>query len=222
MWAIHAGHDHGQEEDHNHAHEHDDHAHQEFVDETAELLSTPEGEITSVLLTFKNHNHQTLNMMRSINENSTIQAAHPAWELSRLYSMVGAGTKMLTWLAWIIGLVSVISIFLSLLQSLRARKYELAVLRVLGARPRDISMLIILEGLFQALVGFCTGLILAHIGLYLVDTLVEDAYRYNIQAWRLGDIEMVVVCISLAQGVIAASWPAWLAYRTDVSKTLQT
>ena len=160
-------------------------------------------------------------MMRSINENSTIQAAHPAWELNRLYSMVGAGTTLLGYLAWLIGAVSVISIFLSLLQSLRSRKYELSILRVMGAKPSGIFRLIIFEGLIQVVIGIILGLLLAHIGLMLVDFLVEDAYRYNVKAWRFGNIEVVVSGIALLLGILAALWPAILAYRTDVSKTLQ-
>ena len=219
IWAVHDGHNH---EDEHHEH---DHAHEQLdlvtENERDVLLQNPEKDITSVLLTFKNHNHQTLNMMRSINENSTIQAAHPAWELNRLYSMVGAGTQLLSYLAWLIGIVSLISIFLSLLQSLRARKYELSLLRVMGAKPNQIFKLIIFEGLIQVLIGLAIGLLLAHVGLYLVDLLVEDAYRYHVKAWRFGDIEGGVVLIALLLGLISSLWPAFLAYRTDVSKTLQ-
>jgi putative ABC transport system permease protein len=216
IWDVHAVHD-----DHDHDHDHTVETETKVLSEREELLSNPDKEITSVLLTFKNHNHQTLNMMRAINENSTIQAAHPAWELNRLYSMVGTGTEVLKYLAWLIGAVSVISIFLSLLQSLRARKYELALLRVLGAKPQNIFALIIMEGLIQVVLGVLIGLIMAHIGLYLVDYLVADAYRYHVQAWHFGDLEALTIGVALTLGVIAALWPAIVAYRTDVSKTLQ-
>ena len=225
IWAVHGGHE-EKSDAHDHAdHDHSDHdhtAHQDDkYDERTLLLADPTNEITSVLLTFKNHNHQTLNMMRSINENSTIQAAHPAWELNRLYSMVGAGTTLLEWLAWLIGAVSVISIFLSLLQSLRSRQYELSLLRVMGARPRDVFRLIIIEGVMQVGIGIILGLLFAHIGLYLVDQLVADAYRYHVKAWQFSNIEGLVALVAFTLGVFAALWPAYLAYRTDVSKTLQ-
>lgn len=225
IWAVHDGHAHeaDQHDDHGHDHDHEhEHTNEPTLTERQQLLNEPDKAITSVLLTFKNHNHQTLNMMRSINENSTIQAAHPAWELNRLYSMVGAGTELLGYLAWLIGAVSVISIFLSLLQSLRSRQYELSILRVMGAKPSGVFQLIIFEGLIQVILGIIIGLLLAHIGLMLVDHLVEDAYRYHVKAWQFSQIEAAVSTVALILGILAALWPAVLAYRTDVSKTLQT
>lgn len=239
IWDVHSGHDHDHGgHDHDHAHDHHDHDHAHHdghdhhhddghlhfdsaSDEIANLLENPGEAITSVLLTFKNHNHQTLNMMRAINENSTMQAAHPAWELGRLYDMTGSGTTMLSYLAWIIGGVSVLSIFLSLLQHLRSRKVELAILRVLGSRPRQIFGLILSEGILQMIIGLVVGIFLAHVGLMIVDQLVESAYRYNLQAWRLMDIEWKVGIVTLLLGALAAIWPAYLAYKTDVSRTLQ-
>ncbi len=220
VWQVHEGHSHAHDEEHDHG-AHDHSAHHHYSNERELLLANPEKDITSVLMTFKNQNHQTLNMMRSINENSTVQAAHPAWELNRLYSMVGTGTKMLTYLAWLIGIVSIISIFLSLLQSLRSRKYELALIRVLGASPGNVSTLIVVEGLIQVLIGVIIGILFAHIGLLFVDTLIQDAYRYNLTAWKFGNIEMLVAVVAILLGIVSALWPAWLAYRTDVSKTLQ-
>ncbi len=224
IWDVHGGHDHNETENSPEEHSHEGHSHEGHdhgPDEIEYLLDNPDQEITSVLLTFKNHNHQTLNMMRSLNENSTFQAANPAWELNRLYSMVGVGANVLSYMAWLIGAVSIFSIFLSLLQILRSRKYELALLRVLGAKPGGVFTLIILEGLLQVMIGTVLGLVLAHVGLYLVDQLVADAYQYHIHAWRFGRTEGIVVCVALGLGITAALWPAILAYQTDVSKTLQ-
>ena len=232
IWAVHGeadeadDHEHQHDHDHDHDHEIEDHTHVEPLktdtDERGELLSNPQKAITSLLLTFKNHNHQTLNMMRSINENSTVMAANPAWELNRLYNMVGVGADILAYLAWLIAAVSVISIFLSLLQFLRTRKYELALLRVLGSRPSGVFSLVILEGIMQVIVGLVIGLLVAHLGLYLSDRLVSDAYHFHVQAWSPNSTEVFVVIVAVVLGVLAAFWPAYLAYKTDVSKTLQS
>lgn len=239
IWDVHGTHDHDTDEheheehekhddhahhDHEHDHEHGDHDHLHFssvADEVEDLLAHPDKAITSVLLSFKNHNHQTLNLMRAINENSTMQAAHPAWELGRLYDMTGTGTSMLSYIAWIIGGVSILSIFLSLLQHLRARRVELAMLRVLGSTPRQIFGLILSEGALQMIIGLVFGIIIAHTGLMIVDEMVESAYRYNLHAWHMTDIEWKVVTIGMLLSIVAAIWPAWLAYKTDVSQTLQ-
>lgn len=231
IWTLH-GHEHHDHEEntdaadsHNHAHDHDHHHSESDVDRDAEelanLLSHTEESITSVLLTFKNHNHQTLNMMRSINENSPIQASNPAWELNRLYSMVGVGTQLLSYLAGLIGIVSILSVFLSLLQSLRSRKYELALLRALGASSGKVFRLILLEGLIQVVVGLAIGLSAAHIGILLFSSSVSNRFQYSIRAGQFGSIELVIIVVTIVLGILAALWPAMRAYRTDVSKSLQ-
>jgi len=119
-------------EDHDHA-EHDHGHHQGPLARTnAELLQFPEKEITTVLVKYKNRtNFQALSMPRSINENTDLQAASPAIEINRLYSMIGSGRKMLQWLAILIGIISCISTFIVLYKSMRERKYELALIRSL-------------------------------------------------------------------------------------------
>jgi putative ABC transport system permease protein len=87
IWAVHEGHAHDMENDslaHNHS------------DAPKSLLEEDETkEITSVLIKFKGHNYQALNMGRSINENTDMQAATPAIELNRLHSQMDIGTKAL-------------------------------------------------------------------------------------------------------------------------------
>ena len=53
-------------------------------------------------------------MQRNINENTDLQAATPAFEINRLYSMMGTGTTALQILAYVIVFVSGLSIFISL------------------------------------------------------------------------------------------------------------
>lgn len=83
-----------------------------------------------------------------------MQAASPAIEINRLYSMVGVGTDALRALAILIAFVSAISIFISLYKNMKERKYELALMRVMGADRWKIFNLVILEGLFLSGIGF--------------------------------------------------------------------
>ncbi len=105
--------------------------------------------ITSLLLKYRSKtNFQALNLPRNINENTNMQAASPAIELNRLYSMMGVGEKTLRVLAIVIILVSGISIFIALFNSLKERKYELSLLRIMGASKQKLFFLILLEAFF--------------------------------------------------------------------------
>lgn len=219
-------HDHAEGEDHAHdeseEHEHDDgapHAHDHPVYDEP-LLSYPDKQITSILLKFKNRNFQTLNMQRNINENTSLQAATPAIEINRLFSMMGVGLDTLKMLAWVIVFVSGLSIFISLLGSLKDRKYELALMRVMGAGRLKLFALILLEGLLIAILGYILGILLSHLSIEYLATRMQDAYRYSISGTIFLKEEFWLLGGCLVVGFISALIPAWQAFRTDISETL--
>ncbi|MCB0587499.1 MAG: ABC transporter permease, partial [Phaeodactylibacter sp.] len=193
IWAVHehGGEEHGeesQEEEHQHevdetptpAPEEDDaHRHETPYPSDKPLLDYPDKDITSILIQFKGRNFQALNMQRGINENTDMQAATPAIEINRLYALMGTGTKALRWLAIIIVVVSGLSIFISLFSSLRDRRYELALMRVMGASPARLFVLIIMEGLLLALLGFVLGIALSHVGMQILAEQMKESYRYT-------------------------------------------
>lgn len=225
------------EEDHDHDHEEGDHDHQ--ADESSQqsgpeaeteshehekydlpLLSYPDQQITSILLKFKNRSYQTLNMQRNINENTDLQAATPAIEINRLFSMMGVGLDTLKILAWVIVFVSGFSIFISLLGSLKDRKYELALMRVMGAGRTKLFTLILFEGLLIAVLGYILGITLSHLSIEYLATKMQDAYRYSISGAIFLKQEFWLLGGCLLVGLISAMIPAWQAFRTDISETL--
>jgi len=186
----------------------------------ASLLEHPDQEITSLLIRFKARNYQALNMARNINENTDLQAATPAIEINRLFSLMGVGMDALKTLGWLIAIVSGLSIFISLYGSLKDRKYELALMRVQGASPGKLFSMIILEGLLLAFVGYLLGILLAHTAMYFLTDYLEKAYRYPFNPWQWVREEGWLALGALVIGLFAALIPAWQAYRTELSRTL--
>jgi len=221
-----------QEEDHEHAHDHDDHEHDGHdhsghqhdppaISVAKPLTDYPEKEVTTLLVRYRNKKgFQALNMPRNINENTDLQAASPAIEMNRLYSIMGVGTDALETLAKIIVLVSGLSIFISLFSSLKDRKYELALMRVMGASRGYLFFLIVLEGLILAILGYLLGLLISHLGMSLLSGYLEDAYQYQFSGWRFFQEEFYLLLGALALGFLAALIPAFQAYQTDISETL--
>ena len=232
--AAHEGHDHDSHEGHDHAahegHDHDSHeGHDHATKQTNNALANrkPLSEevdqsITSLLIQFRNRNYRTLNMPRQINENTDFQAATPAIEINRLHSMMGTGTDALQTLAYVIIFVSGLSIFIALFSSLKDRKYELALMRVMGSSPSKIFVLIILEGLILAVLGFIIGIALSHVGMGVLSNYMEDAYRYSFTGWEFLKEEWYLLAGALAIGFVAAIIPALQASNTDISETLSS
>lgn len=209
IWEVHEHHEEG--------HEHVD----TFANKPFNLLNYPEKDITSILVQFKNRtNFQALNMPRNINENTDMQAASPAIEINRLYDMVGVGTNALQILAILISIVSAISIFISLFSSLKARKYELALMRVMGAGPSKLFLLIILEGLILAVLSFIIGIALSHIAMWLMSESLSEAYKYDFDAFNFINKEWALLGLALILGFVASVIPALRAYKTDIHRTL--
>ncbi len=220
----HEGHDHASHEGHDHSdHEGHDHAAEDTpaVAPTNEsLIANADQSITSLLIKFKSNNYRTLNMQRNINENTEMQAATPAFEINRLYSMMGTGTDALQMLAYVIVFVSGLSIFISLFSSLRERKYELALMRVMGSSPTKIFALIVLEGLILAVLGYLIGIALSHIGMEILAKYMSDTYRYSFSGAIFLKEEIYLLFGALGIGFIAAIIPAIQAKNTDISRTL--
>lgn len=215
---------HGQDEETlelEHDHDHHDH-HGHIHDMSREhLLEHEEDEITSILIQYTSRtNFQAMSMPRNINENTDLQAASPAYEINRLYDMMGTGTKALQLIAVLIAIVSAISIFVSLLNSLKQRKYELSLLRVLGGRASSLLGLILLEGLILALLGYLMGIFGSQLAMSSLAGQLGEKYNYNFDTWVLHGKEGLLFLATLGLGFLAALIPALMAYYTDIHKNL--
>lgn len=204
VWAIHEHHD----DEH-----HDGDAH-EAEDEHEE---TPR-EITSMLIKFRN----PLGMMlaRGINSNSKLQAALPNIEINRLFSLLGVGVETLRGLAIVIMLISGISVFVSLYNSLKERRYEMALMLSMGATRMQLFGMLLLEGLVLALLGFVLGVVLSRVGLWLFSSSVSSEYHYNLAAFGILPEEWLLLGVAILIGLLAAALPALGVYRMNISRTL--
>ena len=214
----HDEHDHSAHDEHV-DHEDHDHSNNELVPMSL-IKEDGEASITNLLLKFKGHNFQALNMQRSINENTDMQAATPAIEITRLFSLMDSGEKALRILAIVIILVSGLSIFISLFSSLKERKYELSLMRVMGAGKQKIFGLIIFEGLLLAVLGYLIGIILSHVGMEIIGSIMSSDYRYDFTGSVFLEKEIWLLGGAILIGLIASLIPAIQAANTDIADTL--
>ncbi|WP_352423682.1 FtsX-like permease family protein [Proteiniphilum sp.] len=204
VWKIH---------EHHHGHDH----------ETAEVHAQISGndeekEITLLLVKYTNP-MGAITLPRLVNSTTNMQAASPALEINRLYSLMGVGVHTIRLIAGFIIIISAFSIFISLLNSLKERKYELALIRSMGGSRNKLFSLIVLEGVTIAFIGYLAGLVLSRLGMLFISYYAETNYHYSLQQWfNLNDVYFLFV--SLIIGLLSALIPAIKAMRTDISKTL--
>ena len=205
VWDIH------NHEDSERAHE-GEHSHGEAEEET--------GEITALLVKFKSP-MGIMQIPRMVNEKTSMQAALPAIEINRLYSLMGVGFTTLQIIGMVIMCIAALSVFISLLNSLKERKYELALMRSLGASPFKLFGLIVQESLLLCLAGYALGIILGRVGIMLLSYFGEDQFQFSVSQTGVAAVELWLLPLTLSIGLIAALIPAIRAYRSDISSILR-
>ena len=194
-------------------HEHnDDHAHHEGKHEE-------EREITSLLVKFRNP-LGALQLSRFINEETTMQAALPKFEIERLMRFLGIGFQTINGIAIAILLVAGLSIFINLIKTVRERKQELALLRTYGANTFQLIKLVFLEALFLSLLGSILGWFLGRISIWLFSVFTENIYGYNLVFSLPNNKELLILILVILTTLLAAILASLSLFKLNVSKTI--
>lgn len=202
VWAVHAEH-------------HD-------IKDVADIekqMKDEEKEFTALLVQYASPLAAAI-LPRYINNNSDMQAAVPAYETARLFTIVGVGVDVLRGFALVLMLSAGLSVFIALYNALNDRRYDLAIMRTLGATRGRLLLLLLCEGLLLAAMGAVLGLVLGHGLTEVLGRALQAAQQVEVTGWAWVPAELWVVALALGVGVLAALLPAWRAYRTDIAGTL--
>lgn len=201
-------------------HEHHDHEGHDHEHEHMAPISENGKEITAVLIKFKNK-MGFVTWPRLVAQNTKMQAASPAVEINRLFSLFGIGLEALQYLAYGIMLISGISIFIALYNTLKERKYEFALLRVSGASRTQLLSLVLFESILLCFTGFIFGTIVGRIALVLISSTTDEQYKMTFDPFAfVWEKEGILFIVTIFVGILAALIPAVKAYRLNISKTL--
>jgi putative ABC transport system permease protein len=100
------------------------------------------------------------------------------------------------------------------------RRYDLAIMRMLGASPGKLMRLVLLEAVALALVGAAIGLVLGHLAAEAVGAMLAAEQQGRITGATWLGAELWLVALAAGVGLVAGLVPAWRAYRTDIARTL--
>lgn len=202
VWAVHAGH----------------HDIKDVTDIEAQMTDD-EKQFTALLIQYASPLAAAI-LPRYVNNNSDMQAASPAYETARLFSIIGVGVDVLRAFALVLIFSAGLSVFIALYNALNERRYDLAVMRTLGAGRGRLVALLLFEGLLLAAMGAVLGLALGHAAAEVLGMALKAAQQVEITGRAWVPAELWVVALALGVGVAAALLPAWRAARTDIAATL--
>ena len=191
------------------------------VDDEDRKIMEDEREVTMALIQYRTP-LAAMSFPRMVNTTTEMQAAAPAFEISRLLNMLGIGTDVLQAFAGVLLLTAGLSVFIALWSAVRERRADLALLRMLGAPPAKIAALLMGEalwlGVMSAVIGVAGGQALtALIGwmLQLDNSLLIGGLVWPAELLWVG-------AIACGISLVAALLPAIGAYRVSVLELLQS
>jgi putative ABC transport system permease protein len=176
-------------------------------------------EVTAVLLQYASPLAAAA-LPRQVNAASALQAASPAYESARLFRMIGVGTQVLRAFGLVLVLVAGLSVFIALLNALEERRYDLAVMRMLGASRARLMGLLLLEGAFLSALGGIAGIALGHLLAEALGAALAAAQQPAVTGWAWHPREAWLLALAVGVGLLAALLPAWRAYRAEVAPVL--
>jgi putative ABC transport system permease protein len=197
------------------------HAHheQENHDPAGAHTDDDEREVTLALIQYRSP-LATVSLPREINARTNLQAASPAFEAARLFTVFGLGVDILRAFALLLLLAAALGIFVALYRAMDERQYDIAIMRMLGASRARVCGALLLESVLLAAAGALLGLLLGHFAVSQIGVMAPEAAPLAAAAWRFLPQEAWIVALAIGSGILAALIPAWRAYRIDVAAIL--
>jgi len=198
------------------------HQHGEPGDDPQKLIDAmddDEKELTALLLRYASP-LAAVTLPRYVNATPALQAASPAFESARLFRMLGVGVEVMRAFGLVLVLAAGLSVFIALWNALEDRRYDLAVMRMLGAPPWKVLYLMLFEALLLAGIGAVAGLVLGHVVTAILGESLREARQIEVSGAVFLAEELWILALALGTGVLAALYPAWRAARIDVAATL--
>jgi len=159
---------------------------------------------------------------RYVNNETDMQAAAPAVEVTRLLRMIGVGSEVLQGMGAVLLLTAALSVFIALWTAVRERRADLAMLRMLGASPAKVAALLLAEALWLAALATLLGLAAGHGLAALVGFALQAQQSLPLSGAVWVPAEAWIPVAALLTAGVAALIPALSAYRVDVAQLLHT
>jgi len=108
----------------------------------------------------------------------------------------------------------------AILTSLNERRREMAILRSVGAPPRDIFLLLVLEAGVLALLGVSFGTALAYLLLAISQPVLIGRFGIFVRISMLRSTDLIILAAIVAAALGIGAIPAWRAYRNSLADGL--
>lgn len=188
---------------------------------TAEQLAAMDfhpQQITAMLLGLKSK-IQTFALQRQINTypKEPLSAILPGVALHELWGMMSVAEQALMAVSVFVVFAGLLGMLSSLLTSLQERRREMAILRAMGARPRHVFALLILEASALTFIGIIFGTLSLYALLAIAAPIIQQTYGINLSMMTLSHYEVMLLAMVQGAGTVIGFIPALRAYQQSLS-----
>ncbi|ABG31359.1 ABC transporter permease [Roseobacter denitrificans] len=162
---------------------------------------------------------QVFSLQRAINEypQEPLLAILPGVALQELWQIVGIAETALIAVSSMVIITALIGMMATIFSSLNERRREMAIFRAMGARPRIVLGMLVLEATLMAALGAALGLLLLYAGLVVAQPMVDRAFGLWLPIEAPTLRELWVLLGVVAAGAIVSLIPALRAYRMSLA-----
>lgn len=177
--------------------------------------------VTAVMLGLESK-FATFKLQRQINnyKEDKLMGILPGVALTELWQMMGTVENLLRVISALVLLSSLFGLSTMLLASMQQRKGEIAVMRILGAGPRTIFSLVLLEALILVILTVGASVALVSGVLYLMSDWLASQYGLFLSANLISMNTLIIAGIIIAAATVTSVIPALEAYRNALHSRL--
>ena len=144
----------------------------------------------------------------------------PGVALDELWSVLAVAERGLQLMGALVALVSLAGLVAVILAGLNERRRELAILRAVGAGPRQVYGLLALEGGLVTLLGVLLGAALCWAAVAALGPWLQAQWGISLRLQMPGAAEWQTMGAVLAAGLLASLLPGWHAYHLALADGL--
>jgi putative ABC transport system permease protein len=189
------------------------------ADDAERRILEDEREVTALLVRYASPMAAAI-VPRQVNAESRLMAASPANELARLFAVMGVGIDTMRVFGGVLVASSLLALFVTLYNALEERRYDIAIMRLLGASRARVGMLLLIEAWLLAVVALLAGLAISLAAVAVVGGWLAQSRAFAVSPSALTADLLWIAIVAVAAATLAAAIPAWRASRMEIAETL--
>lgn len=189
--------------------------------DAAQQMNLAPTTITAALVGLKSR-LAVFNLQRGINtyNKEPLMAILPGVALAELWQSFALMEKILLLVSACVAVAGLLGLMAVMLTSLNERRRELAILRAVGARPRHVFGLLLMESGLVGIAGALAGLLIFHAALLGLKPWLASEFGLFMPLRMPGASEGLVLVAVISAAFVTGLLPALRAYRNLLSDGL--